>query len=466
VGALAIEVNDTGLAGLSDPDAAAGKPSPGYALCEGAEIVVGREAWRRARLRPRHVVDSFWSALDTRPLPRPFPEQLSSADLVHAHLSELWEGWRSGVSSVLLAVPGHYSAEQLALLLGVARSAGMPVDGLVDAAVAAAAAAPRGDRMLYVDVELHRTVVTELLLRGELLRGRVECAQGSGLVALRESWARRIADAFVRQTRFDPLHTAEAEQELYLKLSAWFADLKRAPLGPIRLELRGDRVAEMSGAELGAASEGVFTAVVRLVGSLKPAGETVTLLLSSRVASLPGLPEQLSGIGGVAVVPLIEGAAARGALRCREQIRADTEALPLVSRLHPAEASGAAAAPIPPAPAPRDEVRDAPSHVLLGAVAHAITGEPLAIGSGVPAGGRGLRVGGETAGVSRVHCRVYRSGDRVLVEDRSRYGTLLNGARIEGSAPARRGDRITIGSPGIELLLIDVAGNDGTPTPD
>jgi len=122
--------------------------------------------------------------------------------------------------------------------------------------------------------------------------------------------------------------------------------------------------------------------------------------------------------------------------------------------------------PVSPAPAPREEVQDAPSHVLHGATAHPITEEPLAIGTGVSAGERGLRVGGETAGVSRVHCRVYRSGDRVLVEDRSRYGTLLNGARIEGSAPARRGDRITIGSPGVELLLIDLAGKDGTPTPD
>lgn len=463
--ALAIEINDAGLVALADVDGKPGKPSPGYALCEGPDLVLGREAWRRARLRPRHVVDTFWSALDTRPLPRPFPDQLSAADLVHAHLTELWEGWRSGVSAVLLAVPGHYSAEQLALLLGVARAAGLPVDGLVDAAVAAAFG-QTGERMLYVDVELHRAVVTELLVRGELVRGRVEGAEGSGLAALRESWARRIADAFVRQTRFDPLHAAESEQELYLKLPAWFEDLRRAPRGPIPLELRGGRVAELSGSELGAASEAVFSAVGRLAGSLKPAGEAVALLLSSRAASLPGLPERLSGIGGVSVVLLPEAAAARGALRAREQIRSDGEALPLVSRLRRdvAEQGDDHLSPPPPEPS-REAPGEAPSHVLHGATAHAITEAPLSIGTAVPEGERGLSMGGETAGISRVHCRVYRSGVRVLVEDRSRYGTLLNGARIAGSATARTGDRITIGSPGVELLLISVAGSDGAPPP-
>ena len=43
---------------------------------------------------------------------------------------------------------------------------------------------------------------------------------------------------------------------------------------------------------------------------------------------------------------------------------------------------------------------------------------------------------------------------RLVVEDRSRYGTFLNGHRIEGSAVLQIGDGLRIGTPGHELTLI------------
>ena len=55
-----------------------------------------------------------------------------------------------------------------------------------------------------------------------------------------------------------------------------------------------------------------------------------------------------------------------------------------------------------------------------------------------------------------VHCSLQRHGDVVLVEDHSTYGTFLNGARIEGSAPLAAGDRLRLGTPGIVLQLIAV----------
>ncbi len=63
-------------------------------------------------------------------------------------------------------------------------------------------------------------------------------------------------------------------------------------------------------------------------------------------------------------------------------------------------------------------------------------------------------------GLSRQHCAVVRRDGSVFVEDHSSYGTYLNGRRVENQAETHIGDRVRLGSPGVELLLIAVAEND------
>ena len=46
---------------------------------------------------------------------------------------------------------------------------------------------------------------------------------GSGLMALHDAWAGMIRDAFIKQSRFDPLHNAETEQFIYNRLEEWLA---------------------------------------------------------------------------------------------------------------------------------------------------------------------------------------------------------------------------------------------------
>ena len=153
--ALSLDVSDGGLLGLAERGAVFG-PSPGCALVEGDETLFGEEALRRSRLSPRLVASDFWSRLDTVPLGPPFPEGLSSADLVHGHLETSWRKAKAGTDEVVLAVPGVYDDRQLGLLLGIAQALEMPVAGLVDAAVAAASAGFPGERLLHVDVGLRR----------------------------------------------------------------------------------------------------------------------------------------------------------------------------------------------------------------------------------------------------------------------------------------------------------------------
>jgi pSer/pThr/pTyr-binding forkhead associated (FHA) protein len=82
---------------------------------------------------------------------------------------------------------------------------------------------------------------------------------------------------------------------------------------------------------------------------------------------------------------------------------------------------------------------------------------PFALGIAIAAARRGLNLTGKTAGISRSHCSIYRSSGRTVVEDHSTHGSYLNGQRVEGKADLVVGDRLRLGSPGIELLLVLVA---------
>jgi pSer/pThr/pTyr-binding forkhead associated (FHA) protein len=61
------------------------------------------------------------------------------------------------------------------------------------------------------------------------------------------------------------------------------------------------------------------------------------------------------------------------------------------------------------------------------------------------------------AGVSRRHCSLRREGESTLLIDHSRYGTWVNGARVREKATVRPGDRVRVGTPGLEFTLISAA---------
>ena len=56
--------------------------------------------------------------------------------------------------------------------------------------------------------------------------------------------------------------------------------------------------------------------------------------------------------------------------------------------------------------------------------------------------------------MSRAHCRFFESAGESIVEDLSTWGTFVNGERVAGRAVLAAGDRVRVGSPGIELALI------------
>lgn len=334
---LALELNDCGIVVSGDPALKGLEPSPGWAVVEAGGILTGTEAAARLRLNPRLAHRRVWSELELTPLPRPFPRGLSSADLAYAHLGAVWTavGDRLGTDgrdagARLLAVSGAFTPDQLGLVLGIAESLELPFTGVVDSAVAAASTRP-AQRAVLLDLDLERAVATALgpTGSGRIAWQRVRSQQGIGWNSLLDLWARAIGREFVKTTRFDPLHTAGSEQQLYLSLPAWLEELARVGSIEAWLEAGGrqHRIA-LTRERLADAAEPICAALVGLTQSLMSDSGAFEVVLTHRIGRLPGLVERLEAAGLKVAEPLAPDAALVGTLKNADLVHQPGEAEP------------------------------------------------------------------------------------------------------------------------------------------
>jgi hypothetical protein len=216
---------------------------------------------------------------------------------------------------------------------------------------------------------------------------------------------------------------------------------------------------EIGRAELAELASSSYRSLLELARSLAGDDEPA-MRISSRLAALPGFAEMLADEISTNIVPLPPGIAASSVLHYRNHLPhggGNDGAIPFVVSL-PLEDSGAEPGVVSPSPDPLRQMNErAPTHVLWEGVAHPIDPGPFLIGIAIPEGSRGLNLSGAVAGISRRHCSLRRIEGRVVIEDYSRYGSYLNGRRVEDRAFLRAGDRLRLGTPGIEVQLIEVA---------
>jgi len=446
VESLALELVDSGLIMVS-PRGHVSASSPGLAIVDGNTLEVGHDAARTARLKPRRLHSRFWQSLGTAPLARPFPHHLRTADLAHAHLQSLWASTGGTAEEVLVAVPGLYSQEQLGLLLGIAGACGMPIRGLVDVAVAAAADRETRPRCLHLDLHLHRAVLTEMEHGSEIVRRAVEEETRVGLLGLQDIWARMLAGIFVRTTRFDPLHKAATEQILYIQLPDHLAALDQRESTPVTISSGGRRhTVELERRDVVGAATPAYEILSSWIRRWSPDDET-TLLLGDRIAALPGLAAHLTETTDLEITTLHPAASGSAVLHHADHIRSSEDALPLVTRLqgYDARPPGPVTIAVNPPPHAAGEI-EAPTHLVVGGVAHRITEDGFPVGTVEVAAGDGE---------GKVTIRRLR--DQVVLEFPPGATVLLNGEVLDGDAALTTGDRLRLGSTADEILLVTMA---------
>ncbi len=454
---LALEINDAGLVLARDGTILA--EEPGIAMLDGASPETGAAAALRARLKPLYAETRYWQDLGTEPLARSVPAAANRAEVAYAQLERLVAPHLGDGREIIIAVPPWYSREQLGLLLGVAKESGLEPVGLVDAGLAACSLEPASATMLHLELGLHRAVVTVLDSAPGLRRTRFEMLPQHGWLALQQAWLDAIAAAFVLKTRFDPLHQAATEQLLCDGLPAWLDAAVSAGTASIDLESGAATYSlAMSGEDFEHAASRSYDEYARVLQRARPAGGPLNLRLSSRLSGLPGLEARLAGIRDCDIARLPRGAAALGALAWEGHIRQERGALALVQHLPVALRTGAETGRTSPSSSVPEDSR--PTHVVHSSRAYRIDSRPLTIGAGVPPDRRAL-VLEPGPGISRSHCSISMAGGSAWLEDHSTYGTFLNGERVGGRVELRAGDRLRLGSPGIECELVRAVDEDG-----
>ena len=241
-----------------------------------------RLTWPRARRR--RTTAPHGDAAATRPRPGVPGEAATSGN------------FRSGGPGLIAAVPGSLTNDQLGVLLGIAQEAGLAVEGFVDSAVLMASANPLPARCWLLDLHLTRACLTELHAVGEVVRADVQEFPGCGLISCLDGWANLLADRFVQDTRFDPLHSADTEQQLFDQLYDWTQSGRAggASEDDFAAEIRHgghERRVQVPGTAL-------RRKLTQRFGQLaQKLPEGAPLLLAPRSAALPGLLPGLADLG-------------------------------------------------------------------------------------------------------------------------------------------------------------------------
>jgi hypothetical protein len=467
---IGLEINDSGiLAAGGDPpklielDEQA-KESPGFALPQKKDLLVGKAAESKAHLFPRQILTHFWDQLNTEPLEHPgkYTPQ-NHAEIVYRHLSLIWQQLQTLGDELVIAVPSFYEREHLGLILGIAQELGMPLKGFVPLTLAAASHVCPDKMLLHLDIHLNRIEVVYLEQNEHLTLRDSATTNEKGLIHLYREWVGTIAQEFVRTTRFDPLHQAASEQELYDRLPGILSHFRHnstmlfeitGGTTPYSITLERDLIIRRAAP--------IYGEILRLIKRMqKKRGEgrtSVALQLSHRLTRLPGCRQMLAAIENAQIIELERGAAAIRAPEIWNELAAqhNNEGISFFTsrpwqRPYRSKDPGSSTA---------KAAHTRPTHVLYRSVAYPITDKPLTIGHAQDIERNDIALIGETAGVSSKHCTIELRSREIVLNVLSDQGTFVDEKRVSGSLALKLGQIIRVGTPGEQLHLIACLIND------
>jgi hypothetical protein len=430
-------INDAGIQLTVDSELV--RTSPGIAVLNNNCLLTGEEASKNVKLLPRWTNNRFWSQLNTNPLPNGTEQVRHHADIAFAHLEDLWLPVSKEVSNVIVIVPGYYLNTDLGLLLGMAHECGMPVQGVVDQSVIAASNLPLRSNVIHLDVHLHSFTLTQISNRGILARKSVKTILETGLSTLLDRWANIIASQFIQTTRFDPMHNADTEQQLFNLLPGWIRNLPDSNTHSFSIKARDvEHSVAISRESLLKACTPLYPQIVQAIRSEIVADEPASLLLSHRLQGFPGLKESLKLVANLEIIDLPEEKANDSAATHSTSIIGNGGAVSHVVQL----GSGDVAAP------PKQETNTSgATHILWRHQAMAI-GKALPIDADLSAGPRYSNDPAFT---------LYARNDQIMIECGATGTIKINGAVVDPDRPLKPGDKIELA--GDQLTLISVPQN-------
>jgi FHA domain len=449
---FAIELDDRAVSFARDGGILSSAPS---AVWDGSTgDLPGANAWSGLRRHPTAASTRHLGSLLSLPVAADRTVALVAAELVRRLVAQA----PTPEERVWMAVPARASTQGLSAMLAIARNLSLPVEGFVDSAVAAVAALGLERSAIVLEVGLHHAAATYIDRDGaQVRRRRTVMTERGGLTSFYQGWLELVSTTLVKRTRFDPLHDAATEQQLFDSLAGWAR--KAADDGSVNAVLtKGAERFEvaLTRDQFAQAAQSLHREVVRMLHELRPAGAPVALVIPDVIGHLPGLREELEQFVDCELVSLPDGFAALATSLLDLPERASTDPVRLLRRL-PVSVQQHAAAPVArELLSSRHAGSEAPSHLLLHGQVYALGTESIVIGR-LPAGPRTIALSDGLAGISRRHCTLAPEGDDLVLVDHSSFGTFVNGERVAERVRVRAGDRVRLGDPGVELTLVRVS---------
>jgi len=431
--------------------------SPGFAIPEKERLLVGKPASDKAHLFPLQVISRFWDQLNTEPLKQKNRHAQNHAEIAYAHLFHVWEIVKQYGDEMIIAVPDFYSKEQLGLILGMAKELSIPVEGFVSLPIAASYHAYPNSMLLHLDIHLHRFEITHLHQGEHLTAMNSTTFEEISLEQLHRSWVETIAEEFVHVTRFDPLHQAATEQELYNRLTTALDIFKTQSSFLFELSHGKDRYRiNLLRDVLFQKIENIYDDICRFIEKIRGVhgkNNVLTVLQTThRVAGLPGLKDKLLEIENCKIIELEPGAGALGVLKLWDQL--NDKHLGNGTSFFTSRPWQQTESKIP------HTIR--PSHLLYRDVAYPISEKPLIIGYDQHPFGKGIRVEAKSSDVSKKHCTVQREDDRIVLTDYSSQGTFVDNRQVNNSAILELGQVVRLGTSQETIRLITCLDADET----
>ena len=214
--------------------------SQGYAWLRDDQVVFDFDsedsAVKHCRIEPQQINSLYWQQCEQTAIPANSANMRHAADLIWQHLSQLRQQY--GLRDLVFVTPSHYQSSNLQLLLGIARTCQLNVQALVNKAVVAIQQAGMADGEYYhLDVQLHQTVCSVVQVNsGQVKLGNVEVIQNVGIQAMQDALLKAIQANFIRNDRFDPLHHAATEQQMFDQLASNATDIANTGKASISVE--------------------------------------------------------------------------------------------------------------------------------------------------------------------------------------------------------------------------------------
>jgi hypothetical protein len=413
----------------------------------GREPRAGAAALAAARGRPDEVSLSHWRELGRN--------EAAARNVAREMLMQLRAIGVGERIDAVIAVPADLDVGALSSLRGALHAAGVDARDFVDSGALAAAAV--ADRSHYVLLEAGWRSATAVRIAGG-----AECAVEEAFVSERANlldvydlWLAAVAAVMVRNTRFDPLLSLAVEQRLFAALPQVAARAATEGRAEAAVEEGESRFAVEIDAQLFAdAAQTFYRELARLARSARIAGQGAALVLPAESRRWPGflarvLENEQDGLiivpaGLAAVAASLQSPEPETAPRLRRRVAriavGDAVQVEYVSSV---TASAGRALPV--------------THILFGGDSMRFPEVGLSIGTEADSNMPHIALPRAAAGVSRRHCSLRREGESTLLIDHSRYGTWVNGARVREKATVRPGDRVRVGTPGLEFTLISAA---------